>query len=1852
MRCVNENGKTCRAGSGCKTVAVACCLFWVAVRSGADKPVTGIRDLLKSCCVICSSLYPYQRCWCVQGLLFFPIDEARHPSLFRLVITVILVLLCFLLSKRCEIMVKRLGLYLVAFVILFFFFVKLIAYNSFSDLEDETRQYVDQLNSERSLVEKEREELPLFDQVEWSPGYGLERKLTTLENAAELMRREELCAEAFSLYRQSLVYGWKPNAKKLMAIAEAAACDNNWRDATIFSFLAYEKSRSYEEIDESLSFLISALQNRTTYTDDWSFAARTAGKLLEKSVDLSFEEKEMGEADTVLPPLEMYSPYVVTTGKRPSLCLRFNDRFPRKTNFNYGDYIQVSPPIEAEFTAKGDRLCIEGAAYATNYNISVLKGLRARDRILEKNQVFSIQTGHREPRIWFTANAYVLPKSSVRGIGLHSMNVDQVRLSLYRIHERNIMSSFVFDHFRKGLDQNALERIQQEIGEEVWKASVDLKREWDVEQNNSLRLPETVLQTPGLYVLVAEDSRTEASYWRKEASQWLVVTDLGLTSYVGDDGLTVVTRSLQSGQPVAGIEVSLFARNNSPLSTQLSDDFGIVRFAPGLLNGEGGTKATLLMASNADRGLSFLELGRPVFDLSDRGVSGRMQPGPLDAYMYSDRAIYRPGETLNLVALLRDERGRNIQGPPLTLRLFGPDSRLVLERILQQQESGAYVAALNLPASAHTGNWSAALYADVREKAIDTLHFEVESFLPPRLSCSLSSDEIMRAEKPVKVKVQADYLYGAPASSLQVDGDLNVKYDPHPFADYGDYSFGNEREQVRFLPQPLSEGTTDERGSCLLDCALPEAFLETSQPLMAEVVARVEDVDGRIVRGSTVLPVRHLKRYVGIQTSFAQRRVPANSRVGFQVLVLDGEGVSLEASDLEYRLVLQEVDYQWFKKDNRWNYERIETDHEIDQGTFTVDGKTPALLDLHVLEGKYRFEVVDKKKRVLASIVFDAGEQVQATARAPDSVKLTLDKKDYLPGETAQLQIQAPFSGEASLVLAGSGIRHMRYFHIDGQNHTLRIPVDKDWGAGLYALVTVYRPGAESDEGAGRALGVVWIGVDPAEQRLTVTMEVPDKVRPRQQLDIPVSVLGAAAGEEVYMTLAAVDESVLQMTQFVSPDPLNHYFGKRQLGTEILDYYGQLIVGPDKEPLVLRSGAGGAGMRGAVESNVRVVSLFSGVVSAGSDGLISLFVPDFNGTLRLMLVAWTRTKLGATHSALRVSDPLVVSPSLPRFLSLEDLSEANLLLENLDGAEGTYTVSCTASGSVKATGPDSQKVVLRHGERHSLVFPLKARSLGSGQLRFQVEGPEDFFYSGEYTLNVRGKYLGAMTRTFSRLEPGASLEISSSLSKGLYPQTAEVSLGLSSVPNFDVPGLLAELDRYPYGCLEQLTSRALPLLYANELSKGWGYPQDAALKGRIVKAIEKILQKQRLDGSFGLWSAESPQEPWLTAYAMDFLSRAVEAGFTVPDFFYERGWQWLNKVAGDSRFNKNDFAALAYAHYLLARTGKGRTENARYLFDNFIEKTSSPLAVAHLSAALAMQGDVIRGKKGLVRALEIKQESQTLWRTYGSRLRDLAGIISLLPEVGADLVDPAATWDETINLFANKKYLSTQERAWLVMASLTLKPGSGLQIQLGDEELVSNEGFLQIQRKGRELNKTIELRNNGQESVWLTTTVQGMPIKEPQAVSNEFSLHRSWFSLGGEPVAEDREYRQGERFIVALEGEFTGSWDGRALLVDLLPAGFEIEQTSLDTGADSKYPWLGEQSPSLYLDARDDRYIAAFNTEDLEIRGEDSSQRFRFYYLVRAVIPGTYMAPPAEVEDMYQPEYRARTTASRVKIVK
>jgi uncharacterized protein YfaS (alpha-2-macroglobulin family) len=601
---------------------------------------------------------------------------------------------------------------------------------------------------------------------------------------------------------------------------------------------------------------------------------------------------------------------------------------------------------------------------------------------------------------------------------------------------------------------------------------------------------------------------------------------------------------------------------------------------------------------------------------------------------------------------------------------------------------------------------------------------------------------------------------------------------------------------------------------------------------------------------------------------------------------------------------------------------------------------------------------------------------------------------------------------------------------------------------------------------------------------------------------------------------------------------------------------------------------------------------------------------------------------------------------LPRFLAPEDESRVSANVQNLSAPPGDYHIRLTAAGAVVIGEPATFTFTVADSavqNVESRTFTLRALQPGVGQVRLHLDGPNGFQLVREAEIGVRPAQAITTTRTAKRLNPGESLRVGSELLGDYLPGTGQAKSSFSSRPNFNVPALLAELDRYPYGCLEQTTSRALPLLYFDQVAGVWvgQNATEAGLRARVQDAIQRILTLQDAGGGFGLWSPDSNVENWLSAYAMDFLVRARQERYLVPESAYQRGLQYLQEQLNQDQFEEAQLGWRAYALYVLARVQQAAIGDLRYLHDNHLQKMPGALAQAQLGAALARYGEL--GRAGEAFGAALNRQGRGTARDYGSPLRDRAALLALLAESGLLPERVPQLAEEVATTFNQRRYASTQEQAWLLLAARALLQQPG-QIRLAVDGQATTVDPFYLTPTVEQLAKGLIVANQGTQPVWYTLNLSGVPVAPQPPAQEGFTLSRRYYTRAGKEV-DPAQIRQNDLLVAVITGEALGREEQQALVVDLLPAGLEIENARLAHNASTtEIAWLPELTETLHTEIRDDRFVAAL---DIDVGDQ---RKFTLAYLVRAVTPGVYRQPAVYVEDMYKPWQFGRAAMGTVKV--
>ena len=1522
-------------------------------------------------------------------------------------------------------------------------------------------------------------------------------------------------------------------------------------------------------------------------------------------------------------------------------CVAFNRPLARPGSVRFEDYVEVRPPVrDLAVSASGKRLCVEGLAFGADATIVLKPGVPGRgDESLAEAVEMAVYVPDREPDVAFRERGYVLPAHGRQILPLKSVNVSQARVRVVRIVERNLAGR-IGDSFLGDLGRWEIDQITEREGELVFEGTAQIDGGSNRSVTTGLALADLIGEPlqPGLYAVVVRDDLGEDS-WEPESTQWLVVSNIGLSLFQGPDGLHVFARSLAGAEPLWGIRLTLVARNNRELATETTGPEGTALIPPAILSGTGGNEPLYLRAVREDGSeFTFLSLADSAFDLSDRGVAGREPAGAVDAYVFTERGIYRPGETVHAVALARRPDGTAWSDSPLTFRVLRPDGNEVRRDTVNDAGAGGHAIDIETSPSAMSGSWTLLAHIDPEAPPIGRTTFLVQDFVPPRIEVDASvAAETAVPFEPFDVELRADYLFGAPAAGLRATGEITLKVPEEPFPDWAGYRFGLEEEPWTPVRFPMSEATTDAEGRASI-AGTVAAAPDTTHPLVAEAKIDVFEPGGRPRSVTVPVPFRHQDYVIGIRPQFEADQAPSDAPAAFEVVALDPDGTQRAAS-LDYVLWEEEWRFAWFRSGNDWDHQVIVDDRERARGTLTLDGSKPATVTESIGWGRYRLEVFDRETGIASSVRFRAGWGVAAAPDRPDMAEVTLDAERYEPGQTVRAFVRPPFEGRLLLLKAGRTLETIHDGPISAEGEEIEFELGDTPLPGGYLVATIFRPGeASSQRMPARAIGVAWLGIEHSDREMEVALDVPETIRPTRTLEVGVDLAGA--GPQARLVVAAVDDAVLQVTGYESPDPAAHFFAQHRLGYEIRDIYGRLIDPYGAARAVVREGGDQAALNpGLTVRSTRVVSLFSGIVRPDENGRarVQLEVPEFAGRLRVMAVAWDGERVGDAETQVVVRDPVVADLGLPRFLAPGDVAEATLSLDNVEGPAGEHHVVVKVDGPLVLREDAMRTVMLEAGGSATLPVTLEAGGVGVGSMRVGIAGPGDFLVIRNWEIEVRPAQPRVAEAHYAELAPGESRTLDGKLVSGLLTGTESVRLSVGAVPDFRRAALLEQLDDYPYRCVEQTTSRAVAFLTAPAAEVE---DRDAEIRA----AIDRVIALQRSDGSFGFWSPWDYGGQWISAFVTDFLVRAAEEGFEVPQAPRERAIGWLRDSVRSGDVADEALAGYAYAHYLLAAAEAGELSRLRHFADVYGEALNSPMDMAMVSAALARYGDVERAGQAFRTALELEPDPKS-WANYGSPLRDRAASVALLAEVATDLGRLMPEAREVAAAAATDPHLSTQEMSWLVRASTALEAQQqNFRLSVDGATLDRTEPY-RADLTRAELTDGFTIANAGDEPIVYELAVSGVPgtMRPPEA--NGFRVERRILGREGQPI-DLAALKQGDLVLVHLSGY--GMEDGRhnALLVDMLPAGLEIEGGRLATEdlPEELRQMAEDTAEPAHVEARDDRFVAAW-----ELEGD---ARFAIAYLARAVTPGSYVLPPTYIESMYQPELHGRGEAGRISITR
>ncbi|MDR2239800.1 MAG: alpha-2-macroglobulin family protein [Zoogloeaceae bacterium] len=1530
----------------------------------------------------------------------------------------------------------------------------------------------------------------------------------------------------------------------------------------------------------------------------------------------------------------------------------------------------------------------------TRYVVRVAAGLpSAGGEKLTAESRYSVITANVSPAYYFASQGMVLPAQQNGGLPVVTVNVPEVDVQFLRVKpdqlprflDRVINGPrtrygdnegggddedwwYGNDSVLKGAVGNwALDRVHK-LTDSVFAGRFLTEQQTDKRSVTFLPVEHIkALHEPGVYIAVmSQPNRFRYDY----QVTYFYVSDLGLSARLFAKGADTWVSSLTSGKAIPGAEITWLDAHAKVLARGETDSNGRANFA------ERPAAAKVIVARHGQQ-LSMIALKEPALDLSEYAISGL--PGrPVRLFPYAGRDLYRPGESFEISVLARDADGRPIPPQPLQAILKRADGKNQFTATWQPDAkvAGYYRQRIELPVDAPTGSWNLELRADPADPlATAGFRFGVEEFLPERMKLDLGSPQAVLTQKePLRINVKGSYLYGAPAAGNQLLGVAVFEREKNPLAkQLPGFEFGDANEEGQHQRVELPPSALDENGALELSVDLDPAQGKRSPTTVRTTLSLLESGGRPVVRNfeRVIWPAPAL---IGIRPLFTGDYAREGSMAEFEVVRANENGELSAGNGLPVRLFRENRDYYWRFDDQRgWNSGFTETDELVNTATVSIPAGGRGKLGVPVKYGRYRLEIFDPATNQTVKYRFYAGWSARGDETQgirPDRVALKFDKPAYRDGETAKLTITPPHAGEALITVESDRTLWVKRTAMPLDGATVEIPVDKEWKRhDLYVAVTVLRPGGSGEKVTpARALGLAHLPLERGERKLTVNLDALQKMQPDAPLKVKVKVPGLS-GQAALVTLSAVDAGILNITRFATPDPFARFFGQLRYGADQYDVYGRLIekMAGRKGKLKFGGDAAPAATR-SLPKKVRLVDLFSGPVQLDDKGEadITLAVPDFNGTLRLMAVAASADRFGNAESETVVAAPLVAELLTPRFLTVGDQAAIALDLHNLSGAAQKLKVRVENADGLKIHNAE-RELSLKDQQKQTLRFPLEAgQAFGLADVRVRITGSDGFKLERSFGLQVQAATPQQQQLKLLTVAPGETVDIREADLGGFIRGTVQAHLTLSDQAPIDVRGAIQGLLTYPYGCAEQTISTAYPHVLIDEDGarlfglKPYSREERAAM---LEKAIARLGAMQGPGGGFSLWGNVSEYQYWLTAYAGNFLLDAREQSFAVPEAMQQKTQEFLLKnlqegaaglPSGRIAYNANGwqdyryagsgrFGVLAYGAYVLAREAKAPLSTLRQMFD-LREQAHSGLALVHLGLALKLMGDETRAQTALAEGVRKGRDPGYWWGDYGSPLRDAALIYVLLDrhklkvEGQGNLVAIAA------GELNRNRYTSTQEKLALFLlgrhfanagADADKTSWTAEALGGGDKpETLRGAGSLIRPLTAAALQNGIRIKNTHKDKLYLQLSLSGHPASMPSDRSDVIALDRDLFDADGRPLGS-RPLRVGESVIVRVSVNARGRISN-GMIVDRIPAGLEIENLNIAQGEGLASVRIGDVNPAeamqyaqlQHIEFRDDRFVAV----------APLSGKLVLFYRARAVTPGRFIVPPLYAEDMYRPD--------------
>lgn len=1567
-------------------------------------------------------------------------------------------------------------------------------------------------------------------------------------------------------------------------------------------------------------------------------------KLLDKPQELvlTYDEKIMGFKEAKVLQFQIPSKpkdndfrLISAEEKDQIATLKFSKELAENQAFQ--DFIQISPELNFRAWSVGKELKISANFEpGEKYQVKIAKGLKSNQGLINKGEEANITLQKDlDPSLVFANDGVFLPSGAEYQVYIKSRNVKKIHLKVSQIFSNNISEYLRYKNLVGKKDDSTQEAFYSSDGfnyvaKKVIDKKIELKNQKNTWISSALDLSDLKGKSGIFSVSLSVDAndldyKGENVYRiinKASVSKNLIFSNIALSAQNLNKQLVVHARDFSKNEALENVKIELVSKQNQILQSQNTDSNGDAKFQI-----QEDDEILYILASKENQ-ISVLRFSNP---LSTDGydVEGDQNHEMIKAFIYTDRGVYRAGDSVHLSVVARENT--NPLKHPINFTLINPKNQKIIENRILKSQNDIYYTQINLDKNAINGLYRANFNIAGVEFSKDIL---VQSVVPNRIKVELNADENRSLDDgSLNYELSSKYLFGALASNLKYQSVVYFSPKNYHNSKYKDYIFTNPSSLI-ISASADDKGNLDEKGRVQSSVEIPENILNSQgYNFNARIVSEVFEKGGRSVKAVKDVNLNRYDYFVGMKT-LANSYVSEGETIDFYAIVSDLKEKLVSGKTLEYRIY--QNDYYWW-----WDYDSydeflrsIKQDTNtklIEKGELTSSSE-PMKFSFNTSNyyGQMFIELIDKESEVSTGQSFYVSSWGEPSyADVVSSLKIKSDKNKYKIGQSAKIEFES-VAGAKALITLSSNSKIIDRFVMDTQDEStsIELAMKKEYAPNIYVSVSLFQDYNKIDnDRALRLFGVIPLYVEDENTKLDLELKTPDKILPNSDFEIEIQSKDKRAFN---YTVAIVDEGLLDLTDFKTPDIWKGFYAKTGFTLKTYDTYSQIIpkfTGGDSVLGGLRVDKN----RDDSAQRFKPVALFNTPARSDETGFAKLKfkMPSYMGSVRVMVVANENDAYGSVSKDIQVSAPLVMLETLPRTLKIGDNFTLLTQIFKTENRIKNATLSVRSKNSLIKISPDTQTIDFKSATNLEVMMDANVSDnrIGKELLEFELKS-EDYTYKNEIEIDIKPINAYTYENNTSLIKAGESKEF---IIKDYILGTTNATLKLSPTPILDMDKRIKYLLNYPYGCIEQTTSAVLPQLFLDKFSTE--FDKQKAINN-INAAIERYSNFQTADGGFAYWQGGDESNAWGSNYAGMFLILAKQNGYFVPDSMYERWLKYEQNFVQKSVYRDYMMDIKANSLYLLAMAKKPNISEMNLLYDNL--NTLSTEAKWQLAAAYKLAG-VEDTAKQIASKISIEPDSKYSFYTYGSLVRDEAIIANAYKQIyGTNNEELLQKISDTL---LSKDYLSTQSTGYALYA---LAMGANLEnmnenfmdatLKIDDQAYTINQNQMQIFSFNDE--KAIVSAN---KDIFVSFGVEGVKASENSAFSNKISLDRAFYDEKGNKISPS-EIGSGQTFYMRISVSLNegANYVSNIALTQILPSGWEVSNTLLDDNT----PSFIKNSNYDFIDVRDDKIMWFF--------GLNKNRTHHFYIKLNAITPGSYTLSGAYAEAMYDDTYRALSESEKV----